>query len=243
MFPVESLQTIFPNTAAYPRITRNEKLCKVLRERRIDSLSDSTFNKRSLVSFVIKYLDVFAEYDADVGTINLAFHEIDTGDVHALRQPVRRLPHGEMREIVVSEIDKLTNEGIARLSTSPRASPVVMVRKTDSSCHICVDYRRLNLVTKFDCFPLPRLDKVLDAFAESTVLVFFDLAMAYHQIPVNPVDVDKTAFITHLGLFEMMKMPFKLCNALSTYQRLMTSVLRGLIGRICLAYLDDVIVF
>ena len=108
---------------------------------------------------------------------------------------------------------------------------------------MCVDYRRLNLVTKFNCFPLPRLDNALDAFAESTVLVFFDLAMAYHQIPVKPADVEKTAFIIHLGLFEMMKMPFNLCNATSDYQRLMTSVLCGLIGRICLAYLDDVIVF
>ena len=131
MFPVESLQTISPSAAEYPRITRNKKLCKILRELRIDSLSDSTPNKRSLVSFVIKYLDVFAEDDADVGTINLAFHEIDTGDVRAFRQPVRRLPHGEVREAVVSEIDKLTNEGIARPSTSPWASPVVMVpRKT-----------------------------------------------------------------------------------------------------------------
>ena len=67
--------------------------------------------------------------------------------------------------------------------------------------------------------------------------------MAYHQVFVKPIDVEKPAFITHLGLFEMMKMRFGLCNAPSTYQRLMTSVLRGLIGRICLAYLDDVIVF
>ena len=61
-------------------------------------------------------------------------------------------------------------------------------------------------------------------------------------MPVKHADVEKTAFITHVGLFEMVKMPFGLCNAPSTYQRLMMSVLQGLIGRICLAYLDDVIV-
>ena len=62
-------------------------------------------------------------------------------------------------------------------------------------------------------------------------------------MPVRPADVEKTAFITHVGLFEMAKIPFGFCNAPSTYQRLMMSVLKGLIGRICLAYLNDVIVF
>ena len=87
-------------------------------------------------------------------------------------------------------------------------------------------------MTKFDCFPLPRLDEALDAFAGTTVFSSLDLAMAYHQVPVKPADVEKTAFITHVGLYEMMKMPFGLCNAPSTYQRLMMRVLQGLIGRI-----------
>ena len=156
---------------------------------------------------------------------------------------MRRLPYGEVRESVVKEIEKLTNAGIARPSTSPWASPVVMVRMKDGGWRMCVNYRRLNSVTKFDCFPLPRLDEALDAFAGATVFSSLDLAMAYHQVPVRPADVEKTEFITHVGLFEMAKMPFGLCNAPSTYQRLMMSVLQGLIGRICLAYLDDVIVF
>ena len=118
-----------------------------------------------------------------------------------------------------------------------------MVRKKDGGWRMCVDYRRLNSVTKFDCFPLPCLNKALDAFAGATVFFSLDFAMAYYQLPVKPADVEKTAFITYVSLYEMMKMPFGLCNAPSTYQRLMMSVLQGLIGRICLAYLDDVIVF
>ena len=77
----------------------------------------------------------------------------------------------------------------------------------------------------------------------AAVFSSLDLAMAYHQVPVAPSDIEKTAFITHAGLYEMIKMPFGLCNAPSTYQRLMSIVLRGLIARICLAYFDDVIVF
>ena len=160
---------------------------------------------------------MFAENDVDVGTASFMFHEIDTGDMRPLRQPVRRLPYGDVREAVEKEIHKLTLAVIARTSTSPWASPVVMVRKKDGAWRMCVDYRRLTSITKFDCFPLPRLDEAVDAFAGATVFSSLDLAMAYHQVPVKPADVEKTAFITHVKLFEMVKMPFGLCNAPSTY--------------------------
>ena len=117
------------------------------------------------------------------------------------------------------------------------------VLKTNGGWRMCVDYRLLNSVTKFDCFPLPRHDEALVAFAGATVFSSLDLAMVYHQVPVKPEDVKKTAFITHICLYEIIKMPFGRCNPLSTYQRLMISVLQGLIGRIYLAYLDDVNVF
>ena len=89
---------------------------------------------------VSKYLDVFAESDADVGTTNLTFHEMDTGDIRPLRQPVRRIPYGEIRTPVESEIEKLVGAQIARPSTSPWGSPVVMVRKKDGGWRMCVDY-------------------------------------------------------------------------------------------------------
>ena len=69
-----------------------------------------------------------------------------------------------------------------------------------------------------------------------------DLTMAYHRVPVTPVDVKKTAFITHVGRYKMIKIPFGLCNARSIYQRLMPGVLQCVVCHICLAYLDDVIV-
>ena len=97
-------------------------------------------HKHQLLTLVAAYLDVFAECDSDVGTTNLAFHEIDTGDVRPLRHPVRRIPYGEMCAAVESEIDKLVSADIARPSTSPWASPVVMVRKKDGGWQMCVDY-------------------------------------------------------------------------------------------------------
>ena len=92
-----------------------------------------------------------------------------------------------------------------------------MVRKTNGNWRMCVDYRLLNSITKYECFPLPRLDEALDAFSGSTVFSLLELAMVYHQVPVKPADVEKTAFIKHVVLFEMAKMPFGLCDAPSTY--------------------------
>ena len=80
---------------------------------------------------MVKYLDIIAECDSDVNTPNLTFHEIDTCDVRPLRQPVRRLPYGDIRAAVESEIDKLVSADIARASTSLSAYPVAMVRKND----------------------------------------------------------------------------------------------------------------
>ena len=186
--------------ATAPRLSSDEKLRKVLHELKIDALPENTPHKQQLLSMVSKYLDVFAESDADVGTTNLTFHEIDTDYIRPLRQPERRIPYGEMRTAVESEIEKLVGAQIARPSTSPWASPVVMVQKKDGGWRMCVDYRRLYSVTKFDCVPLPRLDETLDAFAGATVFSSLDLAMSYHQVPVKPSDVEKTAFITHVGL-------------------------------------------
>ena len=140
--PVAMAHNSSSTAAVAPQLSRNEKLRKVLRELHVDALPDSTPHKRPLISLVCKYIDVFAESVLDVGTTTLTFHDIDTADTRPLRQPVRRLLYGEVREANANEIEKLTNAGISRPSTSPFASPVVMVRKKEGGWRICVDYRR-----------------------------------------------------------------------------------------------------
>ena len=196
-----------------------------------------------MVELIDRYLDAFAEHDADVGRTDLVFHEIDVQGSRPLRQPARRLPYGQNREEVEKQIKELEKARVIRPFASPWASPIVLVKKKDGAIRMCVDYRRLTSVTRLDSFPIPRLDEALEAFSGSEIFSRIDLAMAYHQVPVEPKDIGKTAFITHAGLYEFVTMPFGLCNAPGTYQRLMNTVLQGLIGHICLAYLDDVIVF
>ena len=87
------------------------------------------------------------------------------------------------------------------------------------------------------------IQEIFDQLAGSTVFSTLDLRSGYHQIPIHPDYIEKTAFATHMGLYEFMKLPFGLCNAPAAFQRIMNRVLHGLISKICFVYLDDVIVF
>ena len=132
-------------------------------------------------------------------------------------------------------------------SSSPWASPVVLVRKKDNSYRFCIDYRSLNAVTKGDAFPLPRVDDLLDQLGQSKCFSTLDLAAGYWQIPVDEQSREKTAFATPEGLFEFRMLPFGLTNAPAVFQRLMQRVLAGLKssdGASCVSvYIDDVLIF
>jgi len=95
--------------------------------------------------------------------------------------------------------------------------------KKDGSYRYCVNYRALNLVTRKDAYPLPRTDTCFDALASAKWFSTFDLRSAYHHIMVDPADADKTAFICPRGMYKFCRMPFGLCNAGATFQRLMDS--------------------
>ena len=113
-------------------------------------------------------------------------------------------------------------------SKSPWASPVVLVAKKNGDTRFCVDYRRLNSVTKMDVYPLPRNDDMLDSFSEACVFSTLDLASGFWRVKVEEPSQEKTAFITHHGLFEFEKMPFGLTNPPATFQCLMENVLGGI---------------
>ena len=138
--------------------------------------------------------------------------------------------------------EMLAND-VIQPSNSPWASPIVLVTKSDRSMRFCVDYRKLNAATRKDAYPLPRIDDTLDNLRNSKWFSTLDLTSGYWQVEVNPEDRCKTAFCTSEGLFEFQVMPFGLCNAPATFQRLMDLVLSGLQWVSCLVYLDDVVVF
>ena len=188
-----------------------------------------------------EYADIFALQQSDLGTTDQITHSINTGDHEPVRQPPRRLPFS-LRSKVNELVQDMLTQGVIQPSRSPWASPVVLVEKKDGSVRFCVDYRRLNAVTKMEIFPLPRIDDSLDMLARSKYFSTLDLASGFWQVKMEPTSREKTAFVTHSGLYEFDVMPFGLVNAPSTFQRLMESVLAGLSGEKCIVYIDDILV-
>jgi cleavage and polyadenylation specificity factor subunit 1 len=148
----------------------------------------------------------------------------------------RRL-EGSKLEAARREFEEMERDGIIQRSTSPWASPLHMVPKKDGTWRPCGDFRRLNLVTEPDVYPLPNMLDFADRLSGCTVFSKIDLRKGYWQVPVRPEDRPKTAVITPFGLFEFLRMPFGLRNAGSSFQRMMDRVLAGLPFAYC--YLDD----
>jgi hypothetical protein len=128
-------------------------------------------------------------------------------------------------------------------SNSAWAAPLVLARKKDGEWRFCVNYHRLNAVTKKDVYPLPTIDDALSRMEGSRYFSILDMQAGYWQVEVDEQDRAKTAFITADGLFEFHVMPFGLTNASATFQRMMDVVLAGLKWNSCLVYLDDIVVF
>ena len=149
-------------------------------------------------------------------------HEIRMMDSEPIHQQPYRVPVAR-KEVIKKEIDKMLDMGIIQPSTSPWASPTVLVEKKDGDVHFCVDYRKLNLVSKFDAYPMPRVEEVLDNVGAAKYISTLDLAKGCWQIPMARDSREKTAFTLPFGLFEFQVMPFGLHSAPATFQRMMMS--------------------
>lgn len=189
-----------------------------------------------------QYSSIFSRGDGDLGCTSLITHEIPLLDNVPVRQPYRRIPPSQY-ETVKAHIQQLLDSQVIKESSSPYSSPIVLVTKKDGSLRLCVDYRQLNAKTRRDAYPLPRIEESLDALSGARWFSTLDLASGYNQVPVAEADKSKTAFCTPFGLFEFNRMPFGLCNAPGTFQRLMERMFGDCRYQSVLLYLDDVIVF
>ena len=189
-----------------------------------------------------KYSDTFSLFDGDVGCTDIIQHEIPLVDDIPVRQRYRRLPPSQF-SLVKAHIQELLQQGIVRVSCSPYASPIVVVQKKGGDIRLCVDYRQLNAKTRKDAYPLPRIEESLDALTGAKWFSTLDLASGYNQVPVAEKDKEKTAFCTPFGLFEFNRMPFGLCNAPGTFQRLMERIFGDQSFQSLLLYLDDIVIY
>lgn len=141
------------------------------------------------------------------------------------------MPHA-LKSVVDEQISDMRRKGIIRPSDSPWSSPEVIVSKKspDGSpkYRFCVDYRALKAITRGDAYPLPNIVETLDTLTGSEYFTTLDLCSGYHQVSMDPSDVEKTAFTAPGHHYEFVKMPFGLCNAPTTFQRLMDNILMEL---------------
>ena len=178
-----------------------------------------------------------------------------------MRQPQRRLnPH--MQEVVRAEVLKLLQDGIIYpISDSTWVSPTQVVPKKSgittvhnekgeeiptrltTGCRVCIDYRRLNEVTRKDHFPLPFMDQLMERISSYTFYCFLDGYSGYFQIEIAAEDKEKTTFTFSFGTYAYRRMPFGLCNAPATFQRCMLSIFSDLVERIMEVYMDDITVY
>ena len=203
------------------------------------SPSLDTNDKHSLLTTLLEFPDVFND---GLGHTRVTVHKIDTGESSPIRQYPRRLPY-HFREEVDRQVNDMLSQGVIQPSTSPWSSPIVLVKKKDGSYRFCIDYRKLNSITKNDANPLPRVDDLLDALNGYTMFSTLDLRSGYWQVSMRPEDREKTAFVTPGGLYEFLRMPYGLSTAPATFSRAISIVLSGLSYETCLCYFDDVIIF
>ena len=198
--------------------------------------------RAGLAALVGEYEDIFIKPGGEVGWTDRTSHVIDVGDAKPVKIPPRKTSFAE-KELIEATVHDLLRSGKIRESHSPWASPIVLVKKKDGTMRFCIDYRRLNDATVKDAYPLPRIEDALDHLTGSRYYSTLDLASAYWQVAMDAASIDKTAFATHIGLYEWLVMPFGLSNAPATCERLMESLFQGEQWNGVLVYLDDLVAY
>ena len=189
--------------------------------------------------------DVFSKHKADIGCCNFVEHEIELEEgAVPHREGARRMtPHKS--EACRAEIEMLLEYDMIEPSKSPWACGVVMAKKKGGQLRFCCHFRYLNEVTINDAYPIPRIDESLSKLGDAKFFTSLDLGSAFWQVPLRKKDREKTGFACELGLYQWKRMPFGLCNATATFQRLMAQALTRVTkkyGNLVMCYVDDVVI-
>ena len=224
----------------------------------------TTEQESQLMSMLKEHMGAIGWSVADLKGIDpsICMHRIHLEEnAKPIREMQRKL-NPNMKEVVKKEVVKLLDAGIIYpISDSKWVSPTQVVPKksgitvvenengelvptrTTTGWRVCIDYRKLNLVTRKDHFPLPYIDQILERLAGQSFYCFLDGYSGYNQVPVFPDDQEKTTFTCPFGTFAYRRMPFGLCNAPATFQRCMLSIFSDMVEKFLEVFMDDFSVF
>ena len=207
----------------------------------LNDLDVSSEYRPQIEKLVKMNCDLFASNDSELGHTDVVKMKIDTGDAKPIKMRPYRTPL-KNREVIDKALEEMLEAKVIRRSNSPWSFPVVIVDKKDGSKRFCVDFRKLNQITKKNSYPLPLIDDILALLGKAKFFTSLDLKSGYWQVLMDDLDKEKTAFACHRGLFEFNVMPFGLSNAPAVFQELMSVVLNGC-HAFAIAYLDDILIF
>ena len=212
-------------------------LSEVKFELSIKNITSHQFNK--IMDYLNSIRHMFATDLKDLGTCTVKEHKIQL----LSDKPVNIVPYRKSeaeRRIIALEVKKMLDANIIKPSKSAWSSPVIIIPKKDGSKRICIDFRAVNKVTAQDCFPIPRIDDILDRLSGSKVFTTMDLKAGYYQVKLHKDSMGITAFTTPDGHFEFLRVPFGLKNAPADFTRIIKEVLGDL--EFVEVYFDDFII-
>lgn len=193
--------------------------------------------KSDIIKLIHKYPNVTSDTP---GSCNVMQHDVE---LLPGTKPIRQVPyriHPQKRQQMKEEVDYLLQTGLAVPSSSPWASPCILVPKEGGQLRLCTDYRRVNAVTVPDSYPIPRIDDLVDSIGKSKFISKIDLLKGYYQVRLTEKAQVISAFITPFGLYQYVVMPFGMRNSPATFQRIMNYLFQDMEG--VRVYLDDILI-
>ena len=225
------------SVSAYANEEKNKKL-----EELVDSLFSPGSKEHATLSVLTKkYPQVFALEGEPLTITPYYCHTIQLKSPEPIYTKPYPIPI-KYHQQIEKQLQELQAHGVIRPSNSPYNSPLIPIAKKDGTLRLCLDFRKLNDNIIDDKHPLPNISTILQQLSESRVFSTLDLKMGYHQVPLSPESTKITAFVTPSGLYEYLSVPFGLKTAAAAYQRIVNSILHGLIGGAAHIYLDDILV-
>ena len=187
------------------------------------------------------YSDIFIQHKFDIGCTDVLSHDTELEPGPIIRERPRPIPPADF-EAARQHIKDLLDAKIISPSTSPYASPIVLVKKKSGALRMCVDYRKINARTIRDSYALPKIEDLFSTLSGAKYFCSVDLSNAYYQVPCTERAKKVSAFTTPFGLFQFERMPMGMTNSACTFQRLMDLVFQDLNLQELIVYLDDILI-